>query len=232
MPIPVLVGVIVGAAVRYAAKEAIEWVVDKAKDAAVQAIVEKAEKVAKERLLKEAREKCPTCDPEEFLKNLDDPCDIVAKNSTDGAGKYRGGSHSRMQNSKPTPTGTGRNFESHHIPPKSNYPGWKKLSRSQQRSRSNKWPAIVMDRADHKQTPSQSKYTKANPTFSNAYNKVQRAAFKQGGIMAAYLQEVAFIKGKFGEKYDTALVEAGAYAACISTFPKKYGLQNSSRKRK
>ena len=45
---------------------------------------------------------------------------------------------------------------------------------------------------------------------------------KKGGVLAAFAMDVADIKLRFGDKYDKALIEAGAYVACITKFKDKY----------
>ena len=217
MILPAIAAVVIGAIIRYAVKEGIEYVAGKAKDAAVEALMKKGREYAEKMLLDQARKQCPTCDPKDVIKSMKDPCAML--NRGNGTGKYRGGSHAQM--TKPANDG----LDSHHIPAKSNYPGWKVPAKTY-----DKWPAIQMDKADHKQT-----FSNGRGATSRAYARAQQYAFKEHGMMAALALDVAEIKMKFGDKYDQALKEAAAYGACVSAFPDKYDTKDTkskTRKRK
>jgi hypothetical protein len=86
-------------------------------------------------------------------------------------------------------------------------------------------PAIQMDRGDHLQTSSY-----GNSAAAKAYRSAQTAAIKSGGVLAAFAMDVADIKLRFGDKYDTALMEAGAYAACLEFYKDKYRPAGGRRK--
>jgi hypothetical protein len=211
MILPVLAGIAVKALIRYAIKEGVEYIVDKARDAVVQEIMKKARELAEKKLLDHVRKTCPSCSAADVLRKMSDPCAILNRGT--GKGKYRGGSHEQMTK----PTGDGK--DSHHIPAKSNYPSWPKPSKTY-----NKWPAIQMDAKDHKKTFSYGK----NP-LSGAYARAQKYAFKEYGMLGAFALDVAEIKMRHGNKYDEALKEAAAYAACVAAFPDKYDTKPTKR---
>ncbi|TRW95280.1 hypothetical protein FNJ84_16260 [Paracoccus sp. M683] len=167
-------------------------------------------------LIKQAREQCPTCDPQDILKKMTDPCAML--NRGKGSGPYRGGSDTEMGK----PVGDGK--DSHHMPAKANYPTWKSTT---PKSVYGKWPAIQMDAKDHGSTFSNGR----NP-LSGAYARAQKYAFKEYGYLAAFALDVAEIKLKFGNKYDEALKEAAAYAACVAAFPDKYKWKDTGGNRR
>ncbi len=215
MIFPAIAAIVIGAVVRYAVKEGIEYVVDKAKDAAVEALMKKGREYAEKMLIDKAREQCPTCKPEDVIKSMTDPCAMLSRGK--GAGKYRGGSHEQMTK----PAGDG--LDSHHAPAKSNYPSWRVPEKTY-----DKWPAIQMESSDHKDT-----FSYGRGALSRAYARAQQYAFKEYGMMAAFALDVAEIKMKFGSKYDQALTEAAAYGACVSAFPEKYDTRsNNGRSRR
>lgn len=225
MILPALAAIAVGAIIRYAVKEGIEYVVDKAREAVVQRLIERARRLAEARLLAKAREECPTCDPQEVLRTMTDPCGSLSRGN--GSGPYRGGSHAEMTK----PAGDG--LDSHHVPAKSNYPSWRGMSARQKARVSDKWPAIQMTPRDHRQT-----FSYGRGATSQAYARAQQYAFREYGMLGAFALDVAEIKMKFGDKYDEALKEAGMYAACVTAFPDKYGTRDrrngsgGSRRRK
>jgi hypothetical protein len=205
MILPVLAAIAVRALISYAIKEGIEYVVDKARDAVVQEIMKKARAYAEKMLLDHVRETCPKCDAADVLRKMNDPCSILSRGK--GKGKYRGGSDEEMTK----PVGDGK--DSHHMPAKANYPSWPKPQ-----STYKKWPAIQMDPADHKKT-----FSNGSNPLSGAYARAQKYAFKEYGLLGAFALDVADIKMNTPKgKYDEALMEAAAYAACVAAFPDKY----------
>jgi len=200
MILPIIAGIVVRQAVKYAAKHAIKYAGKQLGKRALKQMMKKAQKQGEKVLRKEMqrRKNCKTCKP---LDKLADPCKFLRKGNPAGGGKYRGGSYGGAPGSK------AKGLESHHIPAQDAY-GRGSMS-------AGKMPAIQMDVADHQKTASWGRGGKG-------YANLQRAAMKKGGAMAAFAMDVADIKLKFGNKYDTALVEAGAYVACITKFKDKY----------
>lgn len=200
MILPIIAGLVVRAAVSYAAKHAIKYGAKQLGKRALRQMMKKARKHGEKILRKEMkrRKNCKSC---KKLDELADPCQFLRKGNPAGAGKYRGGSYGGAPGSKV------RGLESHHIPAQDAYPRGS-MSPS-------KMPAIQMDVADHQKTASWGRGGKG-------YANLQRAAMKKGGVLAAFAMDVADIKLKFGNKYDTALMEAGAYVACITKFKDKY----------
>jgi len=203
MPLPIIAGIVIRAAVGYAAKQGIKYATKKAAKKAIKKLMSKAQDKAEKVLAKEAkrRKSCKTC---KALDKLKDPCSFLRKGNPAGTGKYRGGSYGGAPGSK------AKKLESHHIPAESAY-GLRSMSQS-------KMPAIQMDVADHRKTSSWGSSANAK-----AYRRLQKTAMKsKGGIAAGFAMDLVDIKLRFGKKYDTALIEAGAYLACISKYPAKY----------
>ncbi|WP_298294165.1 hypothetical protein [uncultured Litoreibacter sp.] len=200
MILPIIAGIVVRQAVKYAAKQALKYGAKQLSKRALKQMMKKAQKRGEQVLRKEMqrRKNCKTC---KKLEDLADPCQFLRKGNPAGAGKYRGGSYGGAPGSK------AGGLESHHIPAQAAY-GRGSMS-------PGKMPAIQMDVADHRKTASWGPGGKG-------YARAQRQAMKKGGAMAAFAMDVADIKMKFGNKYDTALTEAGAYVACITKFKKKY----------
>lgn len=121
----------------------------------------------------------------------DNPCAHLANPPTVG---YQGGAHGATK----LPWGDGK--DSHHLPPNASYG-----------LPSDVKPAIQMDAADHQQTSSY-----RNPL----YVAQQRALIASGGFAAAMAQDIAEIRAKFPNKYETAIIQMQAYAACL----KRHGL--------
>jgi hypothetical protein len=221
-------------------KEAVELALDQIKDQAVDKFLEKAQKLATEKLLKSAADKgvCKACTMADVAK-MNKPCDALKKGSKNGFGKYRGGDHNSQTGVSSNKPKDGKKYESHHIPPASLYNANKKPTRG-------RMPAIVMEKADHKCTPSHSHFVSrcqrfndlgpfartARGLFRKSYDLIQKEAIKEGGMMAGYALEAGMLMALYPGKYDEALKEAGAYAMCISMFPKKYNLPEKDSKNK
>jgi len=121
------------------------------------------------------------------------PCDAL-RCGTPGA-KYRGGAHDCMTG---TPETKGDMLDSHHTPAKANSPLPPSMG-----------PAIQMDAADHRQTASYGR------SSTDPYMQAQKALIDSGNFSAAIAMDVADITSKFPGKYDAALAQMGAYAACL-----------------
>ncbi len=109
--------------------------------------------------------------------------------------KYKGGKYGKI-----APGGKARGQEAHHMPADSASP-----------IKQNNGPAIQMDRADHKQTASYD-----NKKGADEYRKIQKALMSRGkaGRFNAMLMDIADIKKKFGNKYDSAIAQMIAYSKC------------------
>lgn len=120
-----------------------------------------------------------------------------------GGNDYRGGKHSKIRKGgkKYTPP-----RESHHMPAASAY------------SRLNgktimpaNMPTIQMDKADHMLTASW-----GSSLSAQSYRLEQQRLIKSGkaGYTAAMTMDIADIREKFGDKYDLAIAQMIAWAAC------------------
>jgi RHS repeat-associated protein len=103
-------------------------------------------------------------------------------------GPFRGGRHGDVKN----PTSDG--LDSHHMPAKQVSP-----------LDIDDGPAIQMDPADHRRTAS---YGGRAGSPQQAYRDAQRALIDEGRFDDAFLMDVEDIRGKFGNKYDGAILEA------------------------
>ena len=126
----------------------------------------------------------------------DNPCAHLA-GGVPGS-KYRGGAHSGTS----LPVGDG--LDSHHTPAAAASP----LPRAM-------GPAIQMDPADHWRTASNGRMP-----GSAGFIAAQRSMISSGNFLGAVAMDVADIKAKFGDKYDSAIAQMEAYAACLE----KHGL--------
>lgn len=120
------------------------------------------------------------------------PCAHLA-NGAPGAGPYRGGAHGAMR----LPVGDG--LESHHTP-----------ARAASYLHPEVGPAIQMDPADHALTASNGRMP-----GSAAYIAAQRQAVNSGNFIAAQAMDIADIRAKFGDKYDSAIAQMEAYTLCL-----------------
>lgn len=116
---------------------------------------------------------------------------------------YRGGKHSKIRKG-------GKKFtpprESHHMPAASAY------SRVNGRIiKPANMPTIQMDKADHMLTASW-----GNGLPAQSYRLEQERLIKSGkpGYTAAMMMDIADIRAKFGDKYDSAITQMIAWAAC------------------
>ena len=71
-------------------------------------------------------------------------------------------------------------------------------------------PAIKMDPSDHAKTASNGRMP-----GSAAHIAAQRALVNSGRFSEAFALDVADIRARFGNKYDGAILQAGAYLACL-----------------
>lgn len=134
---------------------------------------------------------------------ISNPCkDLAGGDPSNEGKKYRGGGHGKTK--KRRPTDNKGEFESHHMPAHSSYPPNKKIGR-------DRMPALRMKTGDHKKTASHGNLgTKA--TF---YTDKQERKINAGKFSEAFGMDVADIKDRHGGKYDNAIAEAAAYAACL-----------------
>lgn len=119
------------------------------------------------------------------------PCAALAA-GVPGA-QFQGGAHGFMKG----PTGDG--LDSHHMPAAAASP----LPR-------DAGPAIKMLPADHAMTASNGRMP-GSPAFIAA----QRRLVANGQFMAAFAMDVVDVRARFGDKYDTAIAQATAYAECL-----------------
>ncbi|MGL4236463.1 hypothetical protein [Tabrizicola sp.] len=207
MPLPIIAGIVIRAAVAFAAKQAAKYAGKKLAKRALRKLLERGRKQGDEILEREInrRKACKTC---KKLDDLADPCQFLRSGT---GSKYNGGSYAGTKKS---------GIESHHMPAESSYPAG---SMSQ-----GKMPAIAMDPADHKKTASH-----GSSDAARLYQKQQKAVLSgKGGLLGAFAMDVADVKLKFGDKYDQAIMEASAYVACISKYPDKYPVGQQTRRRK
>ena len=138
--------------------------------------------------LEELQKKCKSCKPTRDLCKK-----LFGGNKTTIPGVYRGGAYSSL--------GADRGkIERHHIPAEGiGYP-------------IPDGPSIQMDYADHVKTGTASwgRYD-----FAKDYRAEQKGALGSAGVMGAIAMDIFDIKSKYGDKYDAAITEAVAYAACL-----------------
>ena len=200
MILPVIAGIIVKAAVSYAVRAGAQYAGRKISKRVIRALMRKARRYGNKVLRREIerrRTQCKNCKP---LEQLKDPCKFLRKGNPNGSGNFRGGSYGGTRKS---------GIESHHIPAQGSYPRGSMSA--------GKMPAIQMTPDDHSKTMSY-----GSSKAASAYRQAQNLALRKGGILAAFAMDVADIKLRHGDKYDQAILEAGAYVACISAFPDKY----------
>ncbi len=70
----------------------------------------------------------------------------------------------------------------------------------------NDGPAIIMDKADHRQTASC-----GNSREAREYQTAQRQLVENGEFKKAFEMDVRDIQAKFGNKYDDAISQAREY---------------------
>lgn len=109
--------------------------------------------------------------------------------------KYKGGSDNYM--TKPA----GDELDSHHMPSDAASP----ISRGD-------GPAIQMDEADHDRTASQS----TQPNYLN-FIQGEKDMVNQGNFLGAMQKGIDDVRGKFGNKYDSAIEQMSAYARCLKS---------------
>lgn len=136
-----------------------------------------------------ARDRLATANPAETCKNCD-PCKHLACGNP--SSKYRGGAHSCTSQ----PANDGK--DSHHMPAKANSPLPPGMG-----------PAIQMDPLDHQRTASYGR----SPT--DPYMQAQQSLIRSGNFLGAVAMDVADIQAKFPGKYDAAIGQMMAYAACL-----------------
>jgi hypothetical protein len=193
LPLAIIGGIIARAAIGAAAR----YLGKKAAQKVVQRLMKRALKEGQKRLDDEIGRlsKCKGC------KKLDDkvnPCQFMGRGNPLGSGPYRGGSYNGTKKS---------GMEAHHIPADSSYPPGT--------INSGQMPAIQMDPTDHMRTASH-----GSQPGSAAYRNAQNALIKSGNTLGALAMDIADIKAKFGDKYDEAIAEATAYAACLKKYKK------------
>jgi hypothetical protein len=119
------------------------------------------------------------------------PCAALAGGAP-GA-HYKGGAHGVMKG----PVGDG--LDSHHMPSADASPLPRDMG-----------PAIKMDPADHRRTASF-----GSSASAVAYRATQRRLIQSGRFSQAFAMDVADVRSEFGNKYDGAIAQAGAYLACL-----------------
>lgn len=134
---------------------------------------------------------CATC--------KENPCAALACGVP--GSKYRGGAHGCMTGTDAT---KGDGLDSHHAPADSASPLNRQVG-----------PALQMDAEDHWMTASNGRMP-----GSKAYIATQKSLIDSGNFMAASAMDVADIRAKFGNKYDSAIAQMEAYTACL----KQHGL--------
>lgn len=118
------------------------------------------------------------------------PCKALAVGAP---GRYRGGAHGSTK----LPWGDG--LDSHHMPANAISP-----------LPANMGPAIQMDPQDHRLTASY-----GSGPDAVMYRAEQSRLIAAGNFSGAFAMDVADIKANFGDKYDGAIAQAGAYLACL-----------------
>ena len=201
---PVIGRLVLAAAIKLAT----DYGKKKIKEKVLKELVKKAREHAKKAFKKELkrRQSCKTCPP---LSQEADPCSFLAGGNPNGAGKYRGGSYKGVKVS---------GMHSHHTPAKAAYPPGSMDK--------DLMPSISMEPGDHTKTMS---YGGGPTSIRGAYRSAQKQAMKRGDVLGAFAMDVVDIKIAHPKKYDTALMEAGAYAACITKFKDKYPVGKKSK---
>ncbi|OMH25755.1 RHS repeat-associated core domain-containing protein [Motiliproteus sp. MSK22-1] len=121
-------------------------------------------------------------------------------------GEYRGGRHGTIYKG-----GNACNRDSHHIPGKASYPGRKnRRNINGGISNDDNLPAIQMDRSDHKGTISN-----GSGKTAKIYRNIQNKLIRAGMFGEAFALDVFDIRIQNGDKYDTAIAEAAAWAKCM-----------------
>ena len=159
----------------------------------------KAQQTLDDKHQKRAKRKggCNSC---AAIKN---PCkDLAGGNPENDGKKYRGGGHGKTK--KRRPTDKKGEFESHHMPADDAYPESHAVKR-------DRMPAIRMKTGDHKKTASHGHQGRE----ARKYRKKQTRKIKAGKHSEAFGMDVADLKDRHDGKYDDAIAEAAAYAACL-----------------
>jgi len=91
-----------------------------------------------------------------------------------------------------------RNQEAHHMP-----------ANAASSISEHKGPAIQMDKGDHRQSAS---CDTNDPKYVTAQQKL--ASQGKAGVMAAMAMDIADIRSKFGNKYDSAIAQMMMYSKC------------------